>query len=223
VAIRYASPRFRRRRKVMQRRAILEPGASAMRIVFLGPPGAGKGTQAKRLCAALAVPHVSTGDMMRAAIQEGAGLGQRVKSFLDQGRLVPDELVNEVVEDRLARSDCTGGFLLDGYPRTLPQADALDAMLAAAGRPLDLVIELKADPEELVRRLVLRGRDSGRSDDTADVIRERLRVYEAETLPLSRRYRAAGLLVEVDGLGSIEEVEARIQVALRGKNGATNP
>lgn len=190
-----------------------------MRIVFLGPPGAGKGTQAARLAKSLAVPHISTGDMMRAAMKEGSELGTRVRGFLDAGQLVPDEVVNDVVRARLSKEDCNAGFLLDGYPRTLQQAQTLENILHDAKRKLDIVIEITVDGEELVRRLIARGRDSGRSDDTEEVIRERQKVYERQTKPLTDFYAERGSLARVDGLGTMDDVELRILEACRKPGG----
>lgn len=186
-----------------------------MKVVFMGPPGAGKGTQAQFVSAALGVPHISTGDIFRANVGSGTPLGIEAKRFMDAGEYVPDSVTNAMVRDRIADADCAPGFLLDGYPRTLDQVAQLDAMLAEAGTSLDRVVELTVVTDEVVERLLLRAQTSGRSDDTEDVIRRRLEVYNEQTEPLTRVYSDRGILVRVDGMGEIEEVTARVLAALR--------
>jgi adenylate kinase len=185
-----------------------------MRLIILGPPGAGKGTQATRISASREIPAISTGDIFRANIQQETELGLQVKEILASGAYVPDEVTNAIVRDRLAQPDAERGFLLDGYPRTPGQVESLDAMLADQGRRLDLALELVADTDEVVQRLLQRAREQGRADDTEDVIRRRLQVYAEETAPLTAIYRERGLLHQVDGMGSVEEVSTRISAAL---------
>ncbi len=185
------------------------------RLVLLGPPGAGKGTQAVRLAETLAVPAISTGDIFRSNIKNGTELGRRVQDITAAGRLVPDELTNELVRDRLAQVDAVEGFLLDGYPRNVAQVAALDEILAAAGTELDLAVELVVDPQVVVERLTRRAAIEGRADDTEDVIRHRLDVYAEQTAPISQVYAARGLLAQVDGLGDVDEVTARLVAALQ--------
>ncbi|REJ84424.1 MAG: adenylate kinase [Acidobacteria bacterium] len=182
-----------------------------MHVVLLGPPGSGKGTQAERLAAKLSVPAISTGEMLRAAVAQGSALGARVEGVMASGQLVSDELMAEVVQDRLAKDDCKGGFLLDGYPRTAAQTQTLDDILDDLGERLDHVIYLSVPEEELVRRALLRQRD----DDTEEVIQERLRVYRNETEPLVAHYEQAGLLRRVDGDRSMDEVTAAMLEAIR--------
>jgi len=181
---------------------------------MLGPPGAGKGTQTKRLAADLRVPSISTGDIFRANISQGTTLGRRVKSILDDGGLVPDEVTNDMVRDRVGQPDCADGFILDGYPRTLAQVDALDGMLKALETQLDRAVELTVDVDEVVRRLLERAKEEDRTDDTEPVIRRRLAVYFTETAPLVEVYTERALLVKVDGMGAVDEVTARIEAAL---------
>jgi adenylate kinase len=185
-----------------------------MRIVLMGPPGAGKGTQAAVVSSALAVPHISTGEIFRANVGQGTQLGRQAKEYMDRGEYVPDDIVNNMVADRLAESDTKPGFLLDGYPRTAAQVEQLNKMLAAAERPLDKAVEITADANEVVQRLLKRAQTEGRADDSEAVIRRRLEVYAAETEPLTRLYSEQGVLVAVDGMGSVEEVSARILAAL---------
>ncbi|QGQ18677.1 adenylate kinase [Cellulomonas sp. JZ18] len=185
------------------------------RLVLLGPPGAGKGTQAIRLAESLGVPAISTGDIFRENIRNGTELGRQVQDITASGALVPDELTNELVRDRLAQADAAEGFLLDGYPRNVAQVGALDEILAAAGAGVDAAVELTVDPQVVVDRLTRRAAIEGRADDTEDVIRHRLDVYAEQTAPISQVYAARGLLVQVDGLGDVDEVTQRLLDALR--------
>jgi adenylate kinase len=185
-----------------------------MRIVLMGPPGAGKGTQAAVVSAALGVPHISTGEIFRANVGEGTELGRQAKAYMDRGEYVPDEIVNNMVADRIVQPDTVNGFLLDGYPRTAAQVGELNRMLAEAGTPLQRAVEIAADAEEVVARLLKRADIEGRADDTEDVIRRRLQVYAAETEPLTRLFADQGVLVRVDGMGTVDEVSARILAAL---------
>ncbi|NQX04419.1 adenylate kinase [Rathayibacter sp. VKM Ac-2856] len=186
------------------------------RLLLIGPPGAGKGTQAARLSEVLKVPAISTGDIFRANVANETELGLQAKSYLDAGRYVPDELTNAIVHDRLQEADVSTGFLLDGYPRTTEQVDELDRIVAADGNRLDAVVQLTADPDEVVQRLLKRSAEQGRSDDTEEVIRHRLALYEEQTAPLIDIYAARGLVIVVDGLGPVDEVTDRIVVALEG-------
>jgi adenylate kinase len=186
----------------------------ALDLLLIGPPGAGKGTQAKRLATDHAIPQISTGDMLRDAIAGGTELGRRVKPILDSGELVPDDLIVELIRDRLERDDTAGGFILDGFPRTIAQAEALDAMLDEIGRTLAAVLEFQLDEEEAVRRLLGRAAQEGRSDDTPAVIRNRMRVYREQTEPLVAYYLAQGVLVGVDAGRSVDAVYAEIEDVL---------
>lgn len=184
------------------------------RLLILGPPGAGKGTQAARIAEHYAIPAISTGDIFRKNIAEQTDLGVKVKSIIEAGDYVPDSLTNDLVRDRLTWDDAVTGFLLDGYPRTLGQVEALDGMLADRGEALDQVLELTADTDEVVGRLLKRAADQGRSDDNEDTIRNRMDVYARETNPLIDVYTDRDLLVKVDGLGEIDHVSERIFAAL---------
>lgn len=188
-----------------------------MRLVILGPPGAGKGTQAARLAEHYGIPAISTGDIFRSNIADGTELGVQVKAIVDAGGYVPDEVTNAMVRDRLAQDDAAGGFLLDGYPRTRAQVDELDQMLAAVGSALDAVAELTVDPDEIVARLVLRAQTAGRSDDAEETVRHRQQVYTEQTAPLTSVYGELGLLVQVDGMGEVDEVSTRLQQAIDGR------
>jgi adenylate kinase len=189
-----------------------------MRLLLIGPPGAGKGTQASKLSEVFGIPAISTGDIFRENVKNETPLGLEAKSFMDSGAYVPDSLTNKLVRDRLKNADCANGFLLDGYPRTSDQVDELDDILSETNGSLDAVIQLTADTEEVVRRLAKRAIEQGRSDDTEDVIRNRMAVYEEQTAPLITMYAARGFLIMVDGLGEIEEVTSRIVEALNAKN-----
>ena len=193
-----------------------------MRMIFMGPPGAGKGTQASVVAAKFGIPAISTGDIFRANVGEGTPLGLEAKKFMDAGEYVPDSVTNEMVRNRIAEPDAAPGFLLDGYPRTLAQVEELDGMLTATGDTLDAVVVLTVDTDELVARLLKRAETSGRSDDTEDVIRHRQDVYTEQTAPLIEVYRERGLLLEVDGLGEVDEVSARILAALDGPGAAAS-
>ncbi|BDZ45017.1 adenylate kinase [Naasia aerilata] len=184
------------------------------RLLLIGPPGAGKGTQAARLSERLAIPAVSTGDIFRDNVRGGTELGVLAKSFMDRGEYVPDSVTNDLVMDRLEAADADSGFLLDGYPRTTDQVRELDEFLAQRGESLDAVVQLTADTDETVSRLLRRAKDQGRSDDTEEVIRHRLDVYAAQTAPLIDVYADRGLVIRVDGLGSMDEVTDRIVDAL---------
>jgi adenylate kinase len=184
------------------------------RILIMGPPGAGKGTQAAEIAAHFGVPAISTGAIFRSNVEEGTALGEAARRYMDAGEYVPDEVTNAMVRDRLGRRDCAGGFLLDGYPRTLAQVAELDEILASADAGLDAVVSLQVEAEELVARLVRRAEIDGRADDTEEVIRRRQQVYAEETAPLLAEYAERGLLVTVDGIGSVADVAARAFEAL---------
>ncbi len=212
-----------------------------MRLVLLGPPGSGKGTQAQRLVERYKIPQISTGDIFRQAVRDQTELGKRAKEYMDRGELVPDEVVVGMVEERLGQSDCKNGFILDGFPRTIAQAEALDKLLAGKGEKLDAVLEISVPDEEVVKRLSGRrtcrqcgamyhiefnppkepgkcdkcgGELYQRDDDKEEVIKSRLQVYHSQTAPLIEYYQKEGLLKKIDGLGGIEEVFARIVDAL---------
>jgi adenylate kinase len=187
----------------------------ALDIVILGPPGAGKGTQGKLIAAEAAIPHINTGDMFRAECAAGTELGEQVKTILDNGDLVPDDLTIEVVRARLAQDDTTNGFILDGFPRTLAQAEALDRVLAEIDRgELTAVLDFELPDEIAVQRLLGRAALEGRSDDLPDLIRHRLDVYHEKTEPLVEYYRTCGLLVPIHAARAIEEVFSEVQQVL---------
>jgi adenylate kinase len=185
-----------------------------MRLLIMGPPGAGKGTQALRIAEHYRIPAISTGDIFRAMKHSDTPLARQVRTIMETGGYVSDEITNDIVKDRLAQGDCVTGFLLDGYPRTLQQVQTLDDYLAETDRPLHAVISLLADVEEVVARLLKRAEIDGRPDDNEETIRVRLQVYAEQTEPLLDLYRSRGMLVEVDGLGPIEEVSERVFAAL---------
>jgi adenylate kinase len=185
-----------------------------MRLLIMGPPGAGKGTQAKLIAEHYEIPAISTGDIFRAMKSADTPLARQVRAIMESGGYVSDEITNEIVNDRLAQPDCQKGFLLDGYPRTLQQVQTLEEYLAETERPLDAVISLLADTDEVVARLLKRAEIDRRSDDNEETIRVRLQVYAEQTEPLLEVYRSRGLLVEVDGLGEIEDVSERVFSAL---------
>jgi adenylate kinase len=189
---------------------------TGLNIVMLGAPGAGKGTQAVRIAEAHGIPHISTGEMLRAAIAAGSELGLKVKAIVESGELVPDELVVEVIRERLGQPDTNNGFVLDGFPRTLGQAEALDALLAELGRPLRVVLELELAEETAVERMLGRAAEEGRADDTPEVIRNRFAVYRRQTEPLSEYYRSKGILLGIDSAPSMDEVFAAIERVLDG-------
>ncbi len=187
------------------------------RLLIIGPPGAGKGTQAALIAESFGIPAISTGDIFRFNVKNETELGKKAKAFMDRGEYVPDSLTNELVRDRLSHDDAGRGFLLDGYPRTVDQVDELDAILNEMGRKLDVVIQLAADNDELVRRLASRAEIEGRADDTPDVIRRRLEVYDEQTAVLIDIYAGRGLVARIDGLGEISEVTGRIIEALEAR------
>ena len=185
-----------------------------MRLILMGPPGAGKGTQAQFVADHFGVPAISTGDIFRANVSEGTPLGLEVQRYMDAGEYVPDSITNEMVRNRLAEADAGSGFLLDGYPRTLAQVDELDDMIGSSGHRLDAAVVLTVDLDEIVARLLQRAQVEGRADDTEEVIRRRQEVYAEETEPLIGVYRERGIVVEVDGMGEVADVTARIFDAL---------
>jgi adenylate kinase len=185
-----------------------------VRLVLLGPPGAGKGTQATVLAEHFGVPHVSTGDIFRANVKGDTPLGREAQSYMDRGDYVPDDVVNRMVADRLGETDAEAGFVLDGYPRTVAQAEALESLLAERGRPLDAIVRFVVPPEELERRLATRAEEEGRSDDTEDAWRRRFEEYEEKTRPLEDFYRDRGRVKDVDALGTVEDVTKRALAAL---------
>lgn len=181
-----------------------------MRLVLFGPPGAGKGTQATAISERYGIPHISTGDIFRANVGNDTELGREAKQYMDRGDLVPDEVVIAMVDDRLGQDDAGDGFLLDGYPRTLAQVEALDETVAKHGAELDGVIRLLVDDEELMSRLLQRAEEQGRSDDTREVIASRIETYKDETEPAVAQYRERGILYDVDGEGDVDEVRSRV-------------
>ena len=198
----------------------------AMRIIFIGPPGVGKGTQSQKLVNFLNIPHISTGDMLRQAQREGSDLGKLAAEQMNQGQLVADPIVVAMVGQRLSQPDCDDGYLLDGFPRTLGQAEALDASLEAVGKSLDVVLMLEVDQDELFRRLLDRSAKEGRVDDTPETIRRRMQVYADRTAPLVGYYSGCEMLHRIDGVGTPDEVFQRIQQVLetvaRKKRNASN-
>ncbi len=191
-----------------------------MRLILLGPPGAGKGTQAQRLVERHGIPQLSTGDMLRAAVKAGTEVGKRAKAVMDAGELVSDAIVNAIVAERIDQADCAKGFILDGYPRTLVQADSVSAMLAERGMDLDVVIELVVDDKALVGRILKRAEEAKaagepvRKDDNAEVFDERLREYYKKTAPLIGYYYAERLLQSVDGMASMDAVTKEIEAVI---------
>jgi adenylate kinase len=185
-----------------------------MRLIIMGPPGAGKGTQAKFVAEHFGIPAISTGDIFRANVSRGTPLGVEAKRYMDAGEYVPDEVTNRMVRNRIGEADAEPGFLLDGYPRTLSQVEELDDMIVATGHRLDAVVVLTVVEDEVVQRLLQRAQVEGRADDTEDVIRRRQEVYAEQTAPLIDVYRSRGLLVEVDGMGEVDDVTKRIFDAL---------
>ncbi|MFT4136793.1 adenylate kinase [Microbacterium sp.] len=190
---------------------------TAARLLIVGPQGSGKGTQGVTIAQSLGVPAISTGDVFRAAVADGSELGRQVKAIIEAGNLVPDELTSAVVRERLSQPDAANGFLLDGYPRNIGQVGDLDAFLAERGEALEAVIELNVPREESIARISLRAQEQGRTDDTAEVIANRLAIYERETAPILDVYRERGIVDEIDGVGSLEEIGARIAAALAAR------
>lgn len=188
-----------------------------MRIVLLGAPGSGKGTQAKRLKAELGIAHISTGDLLRAAVKAGTPLGMQAKAVMEAGQLVSDDIVLGLLEHRLAEADAKPGFILDGYPRNLAQAHALDALLARLGRPLDAVLKLNVPDAAIIKRCEIRFAQEQRADDEPETVRKRLGVYAEQTAPVAEFYSRRGALTAIDGIGSMQEIEARLLAALRAR------
>ena len=193
-----------------------------MRLVLLGAPGSGKGTQAARLKNDLGVPHISTGDMLRAAVAAGTPTGLKAKAVMDAGKLVSDDILLAMLEERLAQADAKSGFILDGYPRNLAQADALDHLLARIGQPLDAVVKLEVPNEVIIGRCEIRYAAEHRKDDDPAVVRDRLKVYAEQTAPVADFYAKRGKLQVVDGVGGLDEVTARVKLALKAETAAAN-
>ena len=186
-----------------------------MRLVLLGAPGSGKGTQAKFLKQEFTIPHISTGDLLRGAIANKTELGMAAKIVMDKGQLVNDDIVLGMLKDRLAQADAKKGFILDGFPRNLIQADMLDNLLDDINMPAEHAILIEVNPEEVVARIAKRAEIEGRTDDTQDVVRDRIKIYETQTAPVIKHYKKHGILSEVLGSGTIEEVQQRILSVLR--------
>jgi adenylate kinase len=193
-----------------------------MRLVLLGPPGSGKGTQAARLKVELGVPHISTGDMLRAAVAAGTPTGLKAKAVMDAGKLVSDDILLAMLEERLSQDDVKNGFILDGYPRNLAQADALDHLLAKIGQPLDAVIKLDVPNEAIIDRVKIRFAAEHRKDDNPDVVRDRLEIYAQDTAPVADFFARRGKLQVIDGVGDLDEVTARVRSALSRDSVAAN-
>ena len=186
-----------------------------MKLLIMGPPGVGKGTQASRIKSKLNIAHLSTGDILRTEIEKKTDTGVQAKLYMDAGKLVPDQVLLDIIQDRIKNPDCDGGYLLDGFPRTLPQAVGLEKIMKSSKHILDTVISLTADENELVERLITRGEESGRSDDTPEVIRNRQKIYWEQTAPLVDFYKNKDILKDVDGLGEISEITERILTVLK--------
>ena len=197
----------------LKRLKILKRG-NEMRLVFLGPPGVGKGTQASAICNHFNILHLSTGDILRSEIEDKSHIGLEAKSFMDQGELVPDTVLLKIIQNKLNHKNAQNGYLLDGFPRTIPQADGLNQILLELKQALDIVVSLDANEEELVNRLIKRSLDSGRSDDSPDIIKQRQRVYWKQTAPLLEYYKNLNLLKNVNGIGEIEQITKRILKAI---------
>lgn len=181
-----------------------------MRIVLLGPPGSGKGTQAALLVKQLGVPHISTGALLRNAAKRGTELGLKAKALTDKGELVPDEVISDMIEERLGRPDVASGFILDGYPRNLAQAESLDKLLKRLDQPVEEAILIDLDPERIIKRIAKRAKEEGRADDTEETVRNRLQVYAEQTEPVADYYAKRGLLTKVLGEGDVEDIFQRI-------------
>jgi len=181
-----------------------------MRIVLLGPPGSGKGTQAKLLVKRLGLPHISTGALLRNAARRGTELGLLAKSIIDKGELVPDDIMSDMIEERLGREDVANGFILDGYPRNVAQAESLDIMLERLNQPADEAIHIDIDEEQIIKRIAQRAKEEGRADDTEETVRNRMRVYAEQTAPVADYYAERGLLTRVLGDGTKDEIFQRI-------------
>ncbi len=190
------------------------------RMLIIGPPGSGKGTQAERISERLGVVAISTGDIFRANVKGGTPLGLEARKYMDNGDFVPDSVTNEMVRNRLSQDDARSGFLLDGYPRTIAQVDYLDGILGAADQELGVVLQLTADDEELVSRLLGRAKETGRSDDNESVIRHRLDLYHQQTEAVVARYARRGILTQVDGIGGIDQVTDRVLGSISEQAGA---